>query len=536
MIREAQLFDELDATTGTNAKVDALARYFVEAEDQDKLWVIAMLSGRRPKRPVTSTQLRQWATEISGIPEWLFEASYHVVGDFAETVTHIATLREPITKSLTQWVRYVEDIRACTEEEKAERVKAAWSGLQGMELFVFNKIITGGFRIGVSQKIMVKGLSKAIGVEEDVLSHRLMGDWDPHTTTYDRLILEANSTDNDSRPYPFYLAYPIEGPEGTAAGAVLKDVEVLGAPQEWQAEHKWDGIRGQLIVRNGAHYVWSRGEELVTDKYPEFEPLRAALPHGTVLDGEILAWKDGAPLPFADMQKRIGRKTVGKKILADVPVLLMAYDLLEFEGRDIRQRPMSERRGLLERIVAEASHPNLVLSDILPFSTWEELVAHREAARTGAVEGIMLKRKSSTYEVGRRRGDWWKWKVDPLSIDAVLTFSMQGHGRRADLYTDHTFGLWHNGELVTFAKAYSGLTDEEMKAVDAFVKKNTVERFGPVRKVTPQLVFEIAFEGISASTRHKSGVAVRFPRIARWRHDKKIEEANTLDDLKHMIR
>ncbi|MGV3637487.1 MAG: cisplatin damage response ATP-dependent DNA ligase, partial [Flavobacteriales bacterium] len=309
-----------------------------------------------------------------------------------------------------------------------------------------------------------------------------------------------------------------------------------GAPPEWQAEHKWDGIRGQLIVRNGAHYVWSRGEELVTDKYPEFEPLRKALPHGTVLDGEILAWKEGAPLPFADMQKRIGRKTVGKKILADVPVLLMAYDLLEFEGRDIRQRPLSERRDLLERIVRDAAHPNLVLSNILPFSTWEELVAHREAARIGAVEGIMLKRKSSTYEVGRRRGDWWKWKVDPLSIDAVLTFSMQGHGRRADLYTDHTFGLWHNGELVTFAKAYSGLTDEEMKAVDAFVKKNTVERFGPVRQVTPQLVFEIAFEGISASTRHKSGVAVRFPRIARWRHDKNIDEANTLDDLKRMIR
>ncbi|HNR56431.1 MAG TPA: ATP-dependent DNA ligase [Flavobacteriales bacterium] len=535
MHREADLFEAIDATTGTNAKVDALARYFVEAEDQDKLWVIALLSGRRPKRPVTSTQLRQWATEISGIPDWLFEASYHVVGDFAETVTHIATLQEPITKSLTQWVRYVEDLRACTEEEKAGRVKAAWSGLQGMELFVFNKIITGGFRIGVSQKIMVKGLSKATGVEEDVLSHRLMGDWDPHTTTFDRLILEASSTDNDSRPYPFYLAYPIEGLEGTATGALLKDVEALGPPQEWQAEHKWDGIRGQLIVRNGAHYVWSRGEELVTDKYPEFEPLRAVLSHGTVIDGEILAWKDGAPLPFAEMQKRIGRKTVGKKILTDVPVLLMAYDLLEFEGRDIRQRPMSERRELLERIVADASHPSLVISGILPFATWEELVAHREAARIGAVEGIMLKRKTSTYEVGRRRGDWWKWKVDPLSIDAVLTFSMQGHGRRADLYTDHTFGLWHNGELVTFAKAYSGLTDEEMKAVDAFVKKNTVERFGPVRKVTPQLVFEIGFEGISASTRHKSGVAVRFPRIVRWRRDKKIEEANTLDDLKALV-
>lgn len=535
MRRAARLFDELDATTSTNAKVDALSRYFSEAAEQDKLWVIALLSGRRPKRPVTSTQLRQWAMEISGIPDWLFEASYHVVGDFAETVTHVATLSSPISKSLSEWVRYVEDLRAHDEAQKAERVKAAWSGLEGMELFVFNKILTGGFRIGVSQKIMVKGLSKATGVPEDVLAHRLMGEWDPYSTTFQRLVLDQNSADNDSRPYPFYLAYGIEGPEGTAAGAGVKEVEALGAPHQWQAEHKWDGIRGQLIVRNQRHYVWSRGEELVTDKYPEFEVFREAVPHGTVLDGEILAWKDGAPLPFAEMQKRIGRKTVGRKILSDVPVVFMAYDLLEFEGRDVRQQPLHERRILLERIAMNAPSPALHISRSLPFNTWEELMALRDAARRDAVEGIMLKRKSSTYEVGRKRGDWWKWKVDPLSIDAVLTFSMQGHGRRADLYTDHTFGLWQNGELVTFAKAYSGLTDEEMKQVDTFVKKNTVERFGPVRKVTPQLVFEIAFEGISFSTRHKSGVAVRFPRIARWRHDKKIEEANTLDDLKAMI-
>ena len=433
-------------------------------------------------------------------------------------------------------MHYVEEMKDQPEAEKERRVKAAWAGLEDMELFVFNKIITGGVRIGVSQKVMVKGLSKATGVEEDVLAHRLMGDWSPHTTTFQELVLDDHSADAHSRPYPFYLAYGIEGPEGTAAGAGLAELQALGDPQEWQTEHKWDGIRGQLIVRGGRHFVWSRGEELVTDKYPEFEPLCGALPQGTVLDGEILAWKDRAPLPFAEMQKRIGRKSVGKKLLAEVPVVFMAYDIMESGGQDIRQRPLLERRALLEQTVVRAAHPSLLISEVLGFSTWEELVGHREAARTSAVEGIMLKRKNSGYEVGRRRGDWWKWKVDPLSIDAVLTFSMQGHGRRADLYTDHTFGLWQNGELVTFAKAYSGLTDEEMLEVDRFVKKNTVERFGPVRKVTPQLVFEIAFEGISFSTRHKSGVAVRFPRIARWRHDKKIEEANTLDDLKALIR
>lgn len=534
MNREAELFDALDATASTTAKVDALAAYFRHADDGDKLWVIALLSGRRPKRPVNSTQLRQWAAEVSGIPDWLFEASYHVVGDFAETVTHIATLEARMVRSLAEWVRYVEDLKDLTEAEKAVRVKAAWAGLEGMELFVFNKIITGGFRIGVSQKVMVKGLSKATGVGEDVLAHRLMGNWTPHGTSFQELVFGTNEGDDHSRPYPFYLAYGIEGPEGTAGGAGLQDLLPLGDPCEWQAEHKWDGIRGQLIVRGDTHYVWSRGEELVTDKYPEFEALRKVLPDGTVLDGEILAWKDGVAMPFAELQKRIGRKSVGKKMLADVPVVFMAYDLMEHDGADIRQRPLTVRRQLLERIVTAAQHPMLTLSPTLPFSTWEEIVAHRDDARTNSIEGLMLKRLSSTYEVGRRRGDWWKWKVDPLSIDAVLTFSMQGHGRRADLYTDHTFGLWHEGQLVTFAKAYSGLTDAEMKEVDAFIKKNTVERFGPVRQVKAELVFEIAFEGISTSSRHKSGVAVRFPRIARWRKDKRPEDANTLAALKRL--
>lgn len=536
MKREAALFDALDATTSTTAKVEALSAYFREADDADKLWVIALLSGRRPKRPVTSTQLRQWAAEVSGIPDWLFEASYHVVGDFAETVTHIAKLEQRVERSLAEWVRYLEELKELPEAEKATRVKAAWAGLDGMALFVFNKIITGGFRIGVSQKVMMKGLSKATGVNEDTLAHRLMGNWSPHSSSFEELVYGANAGDDHSRPYPFYLSYGIEGPEGTVAGAGLNDLLPLGDPREWQAEHKWDGIRGQLIVRSGQHYVWSRGEELVTDKYPELAALREALPNGTVLDGELLAWKDGAALPFAELQKRIGRKSVGKKLLADVPVVFMAYDLMERCGVDIRQSPLSERRELLERMVAGAQHPTLTLSPTLPFGTWEEIVAHREHARTASIEGLMLKRLSSTYEVGRRRGDWWKWKVDPLSIDAVLTFSMQGHGRRADLYTDHTFGLWHDGQLVTFAKAYSGLTDAEMLEVDAFVKKNTLERFGPVRQVKAELVFEIVFEGISASTRHKSGVAVRFPRIARWRKDKRPQDANTLDDLKGMVR
>jgi DNA ligase-1 len=533
MERAAQLFDELDSTTSTNAKVDALARYFSEAEDQDKLWVMALLSGRRPRRPVTATQLRQWIGEVSGIAEWLLDQSYHVVGDLAETITLLAPTKDRITKSLTEWVLYVEALKDRPDEEKGRMVKAAWEGLGKMECFVFNKIITGSFRIGVSQKIMVKGLAKATGLHEDVIAHRLMGEWSPHTSTFQELLFEEHSGDSDSRPYPFYLAYPLEEPEGLKG---LHALRTLGDPQEWQAEFKWDGIRGQLILRGSRHYTWSRGEELVTDKYPELQALTGVLPKGTVLDGELMAWRGDRPLSFNLLQQRIGRKALGKKILTDVPVAFVTYDLLEFEGQDLRQVPLIERRKMLEEIVAKAAHPTLILSPKVDFHRWEDLLDQREKARELSAEGLMLKRLSSTYEVGRKKGDWWKWKVDPFTIDAVLTFSMRGHGRRADLYTDHTFSLWNNGELVTFAKAYSGLTDVEMKQVDAFVKKNTIARFGPVRQVTPELVFELAFEGIGESTRHKSGVAVRFPRIARWRHDKRPEDANSLDELKALMR
>ena len=533
MQRAAQLFDEIDSTTSTNAKVDALARYFREATDEDKLWVIALLSGRRPRRPVTSTQLRQWIGEVSGVSDWLLEHSYHVVGDLAETITLLAPAGEHIQKSLAEWVAYVEAIKDRTDEDKARSIKAAWLGLDGMARFVFNKIITGSFRIGVSQKIMVKGLAKATGLHEDAIAHRLMGNWSPHTTSFHDLLHADHSGDTDSRPYPFYLAYQLEEPDGLKG---IEALETLGDPSEWQAEYKWDGIRGQLIMRGDQHYVWSRGEELVTDKYPEFEILKGVIPKGTVLDGEIMGWRNNAPLSFHLLQQRIGRKVLGKKVLGDVPIAFMSYDLLEHEGKDMRQEPLSLRRQLLEQMVTNAAHPTLMISQIVPFTTWPELVVSRENARRLCAEGLMLKRLDSTYEVGRKKGDWWKWKVDPLTIDAVLTFSMRGHGRRADLYTDHTFSLWDNGELVTFAKAYSGLTDEELKKVDSFVKRNTIGKFGPVRQVRPELVFELAFEGISESSRHKSGVAVRFPRIARWRQDKKVDEANTLDDLRTLMK
>jgi DNA ligase-associated putative exonuclease len=299
---------------------------------------------------------------------------------------------------------------------------------------------------------------------------------------------------------------------------------------------RWDGIRAQLIRRAGRSFLWSRGEELLNGRFPEVEEAGALLPEGTVLDGELLPWVDDAPLAFAQMQRRIGRKTLGRKILTEVPVVLVAFDLLEEGGEDLRDRPLVERRARLGALLAHTGLAGrLVLSPAVAWRDWPDIVAARARARETGAEGLMLKRSASVYGVGRRRGDWWKWKVDPLSVDAVLIYAQPGSGRRAGLFTDYTFGIWDGDRLVPFAKAYSGLTDDESRRVDAFVRRNTLEKFGPVRTVRPELVFELAFEGIQRSTRHKSGVAVRFPRMARWRTDKRPEDADTLETVRALI-
>ncbi|MBX2846113.1 MAG: ATP-dependent DNA ligase [Saprospiraceae bacterium] len=518
----AELFLAIDATNKTNAKVAALQHYFEIAPDKDKVWTIALLSHRRPKRTVNTRLLREWAAEYSGISPWLFEESYHVVGDLAETIALV--LPNPISDSKEQalhaWIEQIMDLKDVSEADKKAFILQAWQGMDKAERFVFNKLITGGFRMGVSQKLMVRALGKALDIEENSLQHRIMGNWDPRTITFDELLLQENSLDAASKPYPFYLAYQIDGP-----------VEDLGDPSDWQAEHKWDGIRGQLIKRGEEVFLWSRGEELVTDRFPELKLLATKLPAGCVLDGEILVFKDGQIQNFNLLQTRIGRKTVSKATLQKAPVILKAYDVLEWDGNDIRHLPLLERRAYLAECVAAVNDERLQQSPSVAFSTWEDLKVERSTARSMKSEGLMLKRKDAPYGVGRKKGDWWKWKVDPLTVDAVLIYAMRGHGRRANLYTDYTFAVWKGDELVPFTKAYSGLTDAEFRKVDAFVKKNTIERFGPVRSVKPELVFEIAFEGIAQSSRHKSGVALRFPRMKRWRHDKPVEEANTLNDL-----
>lgn len=525
MERFSQLFDTIDQTTKTSVKVNELALYFSQAPEKDVIWTIALLSHRRPKRSVRLIDLKQWASDYAGIPLWLFEESYHIVGDLAETIASILPANQELShQPLIYWIDYVRDLAACNEEEKKARIIAAWTQLGGTARFVFNKIITGGFRVGVSQQLMIKALAKCYQLEEAVITHRLMGNWDPLTASVEQLLLAENPADNLSRPYPFYLAYAVDfGPEE------------LGEVSDWIAEYKWDGIRGQLIAREGECWLWSRGEELITDKFPELASLGLTLPKGTVIDGEVLPFKNGRPLSFALLQTRIGRKNVTKKHLEEAPVVLLAYDLLEWEGQDLRALPLSERRSLLERIVTDLNHPQLLFSNELKVNSWGELKGLRENSREQNSEGLMLKRRDSIYQAGRKRGDWWKWKVNPLTIDAVMIYAMRGHGRRANLYSDYTFAVWDGDLLVPFAKAYSGLTDEEMNVVDRFVKQNTVEKFGPVRSVKAELVFELAFEGIAASPRHKSGIALRFPRINRFRPDKPASEANTIGDLQALL-
>lgn len=524
----AQLFQEIDQTTSTKAKVAALAAYFEAAPEADRLWTIALFSGRRPKRTVTVTQLREWAAELAGIPQWLFEESYPIVGDLAETISLI--LPEPSNQAdatLESQIKEIRGLAQASEDQKKSSILNAWDRFETAERFVFNKLITGGFRMGVSQKLMTRALSHATGIEEAELAHRLMGDWTPDETSFENLILAPDPSTNLSRPYPFYLAYQLDG-----------EPETLGDAGEWSAEYKWDGIRGQVILREGQHFVWSRGEELMTDRFPELATLADFLPSGTVLDGELLAWDHDrdAPRSFNALQKRIGRKTVPKKLLAETPVVLRAYDLLEDAGADIRSLPFEERGRRLNRLFKNLPE-NLPLrrSPALKFDTWVALADQRAIAREKNAEGVMVKRLDSPYRDGRRKGDWWKWKLDPLTVDAVMIYAQAGHGRRANLFTDFTFAVWNGNDLVPFTKAYSGLTDAEFRQITAWVRKNTLERFGPVRSVKAEHVFEIAFEGIQESPRHKSGIALRFPRMLRWRKDKPVSEINTLDDLKDLL-
>lgn len=565
--RFVSLYEALDRTTATTAKREALEAYFRGAPPRDLAWAVFFLTGRRLRRLITARDLRSWAAAHTGLAPWLIEECYHTVGDLAETLAILcarggdgesgssaaAVLPEPkeraaggppqlevtaesgelpnhsvpapiLSAALADFVEQrLAPLSTMRPDAQRRQITAWWNELGERECFIAHKLVTGAFRVGVSATLVARALATVAGRDAATIEHRLMGDWQPDDTFATRLVAQDDAASDQSKPYPFFLATPLDA-----------DPSTLGDPSDWLAEWKWDGIRAQLIVRGAMVFLWSRGEELVSDRFPEITAAARALPDGTVLDGEIVIWRDGRVLPFTALQTRIGRRHVTARVLQETPAVMLVFDYLEHAGVDCRQDSLDVRRQRLETLLAGASS-TLRPSPRVVAENWEALRELRTESRQRGVEGLMLKRWSSPYRIGRPRGDWWKWKVAPYTIDAVLLYSQPGHGRRAALYTDHTFAVRDGESLVPVAKAYSGLSDEENRRLDAWIRAHTLERFGPVRAVEPAHVFEIGFEAVQRSTRHKSGIAMRFPRILRWRTDKGPQDADTLSQLQAMI-
>lgn len=533
----ARLYAALDATTSTHGKLAALDGYFRTASADDAAWAAYFLAGGKPRQPVPTKVLREVAVEAAGFPQWLFDECYDAVGDFAETVAHVLPPPARVsTAGLAEWMfARVLPLRGLPADELAARIRGYFDELDAAGRFLLLKLLGGGFRVGVSRLLVTRALAAIAGVDAKVVAQRLMGytagDAAPGRDAFLALIAaEVADRSASLDPYPFFLAHPLTAPVAT-----------LGECADWMVEWKWDGIRAQLVRRGGATALWSRGEELITDRFPEIAAAALMLDDGTVLDGEIVVMRDGGVAPFAALQTRVGRRTLTAKVLGESPAVLIAYDVLEADGEDLRGLPQHARRSRLEALLRSIDEPRLPLSPRVALPSWDAYGALHGESRSRGVEGFMLKHRDARYGVGRSKegGTWWKWKIDPMRVDAVLVYAQRGHGRRASLYSDYTFAVWdaRDGErrLTPFAKAYSGLTDAEMRRVDAIVRRTTIEKFGPVRSVTPTLVFELGFEGIQRSARHKSGIAVRFPRILRWRDDKRIADADSLDALQALL-
>ena len=522
----AFLINALDSTNKTTLKQEAIIKFLNTATSEDKLWFLALFTGKKPKRVINSTFMKNWVMDVANIPEWLFIESYSSVGDLGETISLILPPPTQIIEfSLSEWMVKILNLKNFTDSEKKDFVIRAWDSLDYIERFIFNKLLGGNFRIGVSSKTLINTLAKYYNLEPSAIAHSIMGDWNPQEVDFEKLVKGEYIDTNLSKPYPFCLAYGLD-----------KELDNLGHHKDWQVEYKWDGIRGQLIKRNDEIFIWSRGEEIVTEQFPEIKDELLKWKGNFVIDGEILAYKNEEVLNFNTLQQRLNRKTLSKKMLEEIPIVVFAYDLLEFEGEDLRDQSLSKRREKLEKLLKENPSQLIIISEKIIFNKWNELSKIRDKSREYNSEGLMLKRLDSPYYTGRKKGDWWKWKIDPLTIDAVLIYAQKGSGRRSGYYTDYTFAVKNDNKYVTIAKAYSGLTDKEIQEISKFISKNILEKFGPVRTVKPELVFEIAFEGIGFSSRHKSGVSLRFPRILRWRRDKTVNDIDNIEDIKKLIK
>lgn len=521
MLQFVSLFDKIDQTQSTNEKVLYIKQYFSSCSAEDGAWALFFLCGHRIKRLISSRMLLNWSLELLNLPPWLVEESYATVGDTAEAISLLFSRKEKSNSkeiTLSDWMeKILKPLQTLSLNEKKEKVIALWKDLGTKEIFIVNKILTGSFRMGVSSLLTIKALSQAFNIPREILSQRLMGNWEPTPKFFSSL--KSIDLEHNLNPYPFYLAYPYEG-----------ELQNLGVPSDWLIEWKWDGIRAQAVIRSNQVALWSRGNELISEQFPELIDAFKTISSGTVLDGEILAYADNRPLSFGELQKRLGRKNVTKSLIEKIPIVFIAYDILEFNGNDLRKQPLSQRRLILQNLVLTS--PRIIISQNIIEGDWSSILNLRLKSREKGTEGLIFKKMSSQYGVGRQKGYWWKYKVDPMTIDAILIYAQAGSGRRANLFTDYTFGVWKDNELIPIAKAYSGLNLDEIQELDKWIRKNTEEKFGPVRKVKPVQVFEIGFEGIQVSKRHKSEVALRFPRILRWRKDKPASECDTLESIK----
>ena len=557
MKRFTRLCHELDEASPPGEKVAALASYFREAAPADAAWALQFLCGRKPSRAVTSSELRAWAAEEINLPAWLFDKCQETVGGLAETIALL--LPEADSGSALPLHELIEQrllpLRSVSASIRRDLVRQTWRELDADERLVWNKLITGGFRVAVAEKLVAQALAQVAGVDVPIMAHRLAGRWQPTAESYLRIIRgDVDARSKTVRPYPFFFASPMEA-----------DPAALGDLAEWQVEWKWSGLRAQLIRRQGEVLIWSQGDELMTAAFLEVAEAARALADGTVLDGQIVAWLDGRVQPVEKLERRLGRKSVGAKLRMEIPVMFVAHDLLENAGEDWRARPFVERRRQLESVMTGALHgnstagspvatamgetpdlfgfektpivaPALRISEVIVRRSWDELVALLKESRARQVDGLMFTRGSSVYGPGPQRGDWWTWKVDPLLTNGVLISARVGSEGRTRLFSEYTFGVWHEGKLTTVAKANSGLSDAEFAELDAFIRANTTGKFGPMRAVKPELVFELAFEGVRQSTRHESGLTLRHPRINRWRREKKADEADSLETLRALLR
>lgn len=535
----AALFERIDQTTSTKEKVEIMADFFRRQDAETSAWALFFLSGHKPKQLVGSAKLRKWAQEIARLPDWLMAECYAAVGDTAEMVAlmiaasgHGRSSESGHARSLGEWMNdRLLPLASMGEESRRRRIVDWWQELSPKEIFILNKLLTGSLRVGVSETLVYRALASALSVTPSVIASRLMAGWHPSAEFFQRLgqpFQEDHPADADEEgallPLPFCLAAPLE-----------KDPDELGPIGDWQCEWKWDGIRCQVVKRGAQLEIWSRGEERITGSFPDLAETLSNVPGDGILDGEIVAGEWRRPQPFQTLQMRIHRKKPTAALINATPVSFLAYDLLRWNGLSWREKILIERRAALEKWLGSSLTSHLGISPLLSVASWEEAAGLRAQSRNRGAEGLVLKGKRTLYETGRKRGVWFKWKVDPMTLDAVLTAAQPGTGRRASLYTDYTFSLWSGEALVPIAKAYSGLTDAEVRELDRWIRKHTSERFGPVRMVKPRRVFEIGFEGISLSERHKSGFAVRFPRILRERTDKPIHDANHVQDLKQVF-